>query len=581
MNVYELFADVVADIPDRAALIGGTGRGRRALRYDELHRHVDAVVCQLREHGLRPGDRVLLAVPISIETYVLMLALLKAGMSIMFIDPAHSARRVARILGEWPPAAVIATPAILMLRLLMPELRRIPRQFCVNAGAPGAVRLDTRRRHGETLAACARRSADSALQSFTSGSTGEPKPVLRTHGFLRAQLEMLDGIAELRTGDIDYVTMPMFVLFNLARGVTSVIPACDLKQPGKADPAIVYAQLESERATRMIASPALLERLVSWGLRRRVTLPELKRVSTGGGPINPSLARRLFALAPNASLHMVYGSTEAEPIAAIEARLISVSDRARMRSGEGLLAGKPVTGCDLRILATRPEAPVGSLSAAQFERLAVAAGTIGEIVVTGPHVLSSYADSSRNAATKMDVDGRTWHRTGDAGYLDGEGRLWLVGRLAAAISDRRGTVFPFQVEYAAMATPGVRRAALVERDGRRTLVIEASGRVLQDQCAAFTTCVERFAVDRIRPLRRIPTDRRHNSKIDYPALHRLLDGPSQGVRLAVIQRISDSFRWFRRLTCTACHAFGRHLVKSRLRHDHWSGESTSVPLGKD
>ena len=581
MNIYELFADVVSEDGDRIALIGGTGRNRRALRFVDLQQRVGAIVGQLQEHGLSPGDRVLLAVPISIETYVLMLALLKAGMPIMVIDPAHSARRVSRILCEWPPAAIIATPAILMLRVLMPELRRISRHFCVDARTPGAVRLDTRRCHGETLPACARRSADSALLSFTSGSTAEPKPVLRTHGFLRAQLDMLDGIAELRTGDIDYVTMPMFVLFNLARGVTSVIPACDLKQPGKADPAIVCGQLESERVTRMIASPALLERLVSWGLRRRITLPGLDRVSTGGGPINPSLPRRLAALAPNASLHMVYGSTEAEPIAAIEARLISVSDRSRMRSGEGLLAGKPVTGCDLRILATHPEVPVGSLSAALFEKLAVGPGTIGEIVVAGSHVLSSYADSSCNAATKIDVAGRTWHRTGDAGYLDGEGRLWLVGRLAAAISDRRGTVFPFQVEYAAMATPGVRRAALVQRDGRRTLVIEASGSILQDRYAALTTCVERFAVDRIRPLRRIPTDRRHNAKIDYPALHRLLDGPSLGLRLAVIQRISDGFRWLRRLICTAGHAFGRHLVASRLRHHHRSAETRSGRLAED
>jgi len=111
-----------------------------------------------------------------------------------------------------------------------------------------------------------------------------------------------------------------------------------------------------------------------------------------------------------------------------------------------------------------------------------------------------------------------WHRTGDAGYLDVNGRLWLLGRCAAKVSDARGTLWPFAVETVAMNHPGVRRAALVAEEGRRLLVIECSGMSGTDIAAGL----EWAQIDEIRSLPRLPVDRRHNAKIDYPALRALL-----------------------------------------------------------
>jgi acyl-CoA synthetase (AMP-forming)/AMP-acid ligase II len=168
-------------------------------------------------------------------------------------------------------------------------------------------------------------------------------------------------------------------------------------------------------------------------------------------------------------------------------------------------------------------------------------GNAGEIVVSGEHVISGYADPARDRDTKIRVQETVWHRTGDAGYFDASGRVWLVGRCAAALSDYRGTVYPFQVEYAVSAVRGIRRAALIEKDGDRILVLESSGREFRTHCAEAAKCVAQFDIDRIVTVHRIPVDRRHDAKVDYPALNRLLDGRWRRYRDRFVEMVSSVF----------------------------------------
>ena len=565
MNAFEMFNDVLKENPDRTAVLSGIGDGRQSLTYGELQLRVDQVASTLTQHGLKAGDRVLLSVPMSIETYIVMLALLKAGMVTMIIDPGHGAGRIASILRAWPPAAIVSTRTILLFRFLMPEMRAIPRRFVVNGVAGGAISLATDAEDQSRFDTVPRSSADSALLTFTSGSTGEPKPVVRSHGFLQHQIVALLPVAKVIPGDIDFVAMPLFVLFNLANGVTSVLPACDIKRPGKADPRVILAQINGDAATRIVASPALLDRLASYCIRKSRAMPSLRRISTGGGPVPPGLPCKLKRVAPAASICMVYGSTEAEPIAAIEDHEVSVTAGRQMRSGAGLLVGRPVEGCAVKIFDSQPSAAAGPFTHCEFEHVCVPDGSIGEIVVSGKHVLHGYADATRNRETKIAVDGQTWHRTGDAGYFDDSGRLWLVGRCSAAITDRFGSVYPFQVEYAMSGTDGVRRAALISRGGERVLVLETRGREFETDRAAAGQCIANHRIDRIVTLRKIPVDRRHDAKVDYPALHRLLEGKWARARLYLAESISAVFRCLRRTyrsICNHCN-FARAATKVR------------------
>ena len=142
----------------------------------------------------------------------------------------------------------------------------------------------------------------------------------------------------------------------------------------------------------------------------------------------------------------VYGSTEAEPIAHAPGSLLTQEDVSAMRTGRGLLAGRPVKEIQLRIIPDQWGKPIRALSLNDFDGLCLPAAEPGEIVVSGEHVLAGYLNGQGDEESKFTVAGRRWHRTGDAGYLDYAGQLWLLGRCSACIRDTHGTLYPFEVE---------------------------------------------------------------------------------------------------------------------------------------
>jgi acyl-CoA synthetase (AMP-forming)/AMP-acid ligase II len=216
----------------------------------------------------------------------------------------------------------------------------------------------------------------------------------------------------------------------------------------------------------------------------------------------------------------VYGSTEAEPIAHIDADEVTTDDLTAMRSGRGLIAGGPVPDVRLAIVADEWGKRRAALSTQELAAARLPAGEIGEIIVTGDHVLTGYLGGVGDEETKFRVADQVWHRTGDAGCFDERGRLWLQGRCAARIDDDRGRLYPFGVECVAMTFPEVRRAAAMAHQGRRLLAIEAEGdQMLEQRLQAATAWAQ---IDKIVFIESIPVDKRHNAKIDYPALRERL-----------------------------------------------------------
>ncbi|MBL9213216.1 MAG: AMP-binding protein, partial [Opitutaceae bacterium] len=345
---------------------------------------------------------------------------------------------------------------------------------------------------------------------------------VRSHGFLLAQHRVVARHLALVPGEVDLATLPVFTLANLASGVTTVLPDLDLRRPGAVNGASVVAAVARFGVTRITASPAFFERLGAPVTASGQPLPTLRKLFTGGAPVFPRVLALLQATAPAARVAAVYGSTEAEPIAHLDAAEISAADRAARQSGQGLLAGAPVAEIRLRVLRDRWGAARGALTAADFAAETMPAGEAGEIVVTGEHVLRGYLGGVGDEETKFSVDGETWHRTGDAGRLDDKGRLWLLGRCAARIDDGHGRLYPFTAECVAMTLPEVRRAAFVSHAGRRYLVVEAprAGPDLEGRLAAALRWAHPAAILFVRTL---PVDRRHNAKVDYPGLRRWLE----------------------------------------------------------
>jgi acyl-CoA synthetase (AMP-forming)/AMP-acid ligase II len=144
-------------------------------------------------------------------------------------------------------------------------------------------------------------------------------------------------------------------------------------------------------------------------------------------------------------------------------------------------------------------------------------------VVSGGHVLGGYLDGKGDEETKFRVDGAVWHRIGDAGYLDAADRLWLLGRCVARIRDQHGDLYPFAAETAVYQDPDVRRAAVVAHKGKRILAVEFHDGRASCDVAALKAALAWTHLDEVRVCKRIPVDKRHNAKIEYPSLYKMLD----------------------------------------------------------
>lgn len=519
MNTAELLLRQARQRPDAPAIVetrDGVDRTLTFAQLDDLSARGAAV---LRAAGLKPGQRALVLQTMSIELYVALTALFRAGVVAVFLDPSAGRDHVARCCAMQPIDAFLGSPKAHLLRLLVPAVRRIPRRWHFGTGwIPGSAPWPARRDAAAPDPAVFPADPDfPALLTFTSGSTGQPKAAVRSHGFLAAQHAALVESIGLEAGQVDLTTLPIFALANLASGVVSILPDADLRRPGAVDPGPIVAQIRRLRPSRTGASPAFYERLLGSG----EALPEFAQIFTGGAPVFPSLMDRLADAAPNARIVAVYGSTEAEPIAHVARDQMDAHDRAATASGKGLLAGVPERCVALRIVAERPGEPAGSYSAAEFDATTQPAGVPGEIVVHGGHVLPGYVGGVGDAETKIRVDGAIWHRTGDSGMLDERGRLWLLGRTAARIVDDRGTLYPFAVEAAARQVPGVARAALIGWKGRRLLLVEPDPARPPDP-DAVRAALDGVVLDEVRTIARIPMDRRHNAKVDYPELEKML-----------------------------------------------------------
>ncbi|MEM7015244.1 MAG: AMP-binding protein, partial [Verrucomicrobiota bacterium] len=245
MNLVELLSANATQNPDRLALVDGKGQ---SLTFAQLDRLSQRGAQQLLDAGVSRGDAVMFAHPIAIEVYVALLASFRIGAVAVFFDPSAGREIIDAAVERTNPKAFFGGAKAHLLRLLKPSVRKIPVKFATVPGIPAKRWLAGVERPHEVIADC--EAVDPALITFTSGSTGQPKAVVRSHGFLLAQYEALSGAMHFEAGDVDLITLPVFTLANLAAGMTSVLAHTDLAKPGSADAAPIDRQLQNETQAR-------------------------------------------------------------------------------------------------------------------------------------------------------------------------------------------------------------------------------------------------------------------------------------------------------------------------------------------
>ena len=287
-----------------------------------------------------------------------------------------------------------------------------------------------------------------------------PKGAVYSHGNFSAQVELLRQVYDIRPGEIDLPTFPLFALFAPALGMTSVVPEMDFTRPADVDPVKIIAAIEKFQITTMFGSPALINRVGRYGEVQGTKLPSLKRAISAGAPVPAAVLQRFTnMLSAEAQVFTPYGATEALPVCSIGSAEILGDTCHATDQGRGVCVGKPVPGIELEVIAISDE-PIANWNA----DLKLGVGEIGEIVVKGPQVTQSYFNRSQSTAlgkiADLEHDG-FYHRMGDLGYRDEQGRIWFCGRKAHRVVAAQETLFTIPCEAIFNTHQAVFRTALV------------------------------------------------------------------------------------------------------------------------
>ncbi len=543
VNVGAFLARTAAEHPDLAAVIEPAGRtGWRTVRYAELAARADAVAHGLVELGLRRGDRAALLVRPGADLVALTYALFLIGAVPVVVDPGMGVRALIGCLARTRPVAFLGVPLAHVARRL--HGRRLasvaidvvvgPRRF------PGARTLEQIARPGRgAFPPADTRAGDPAAILFTSGSTGPAKGVLYHHGAFAAQIEAVRRMCTIRAREVDLACFPLFALFDAALATTAVIPRLDPSRPARCQPESIAAALADHGCTYTFGSPAIWRRVIPWAERHDARFPTLRGAWIAGAPVPVQLVEAFRRrLGSGGEVHTPYGATECLPVSTIRgAELLALRDR--IEGGGGSCVGRPAPGIEIALVPVH-DSPIERWN----EGLLVPGGELGEICARGPVVTRAYFEEPRaDALSKIPSDGGPWHRTGDVGWFDDAGRLWIVGRKAHRIETADGAFDPVPVENVCDLHPRARRTALVGAGPRGAaqcvLFVEPEKGAFprsEAERAAFTGELEALRAERLRPVgpnrvpnitrtvftRSFPVDVRHNAKIRREELGRTL-----------------------------------------------------------
>lgn len=526
--------------PDRIAVIepaGGRGTSRTYKRYTyaQLSADAEAVAVGLRDIGIHEGTRTVFMAPPSYQASVVGIALSRVGAVFLWIDPSVGYLNVAERLGRVAPEAFVGVPIAHAGRTLFGWGPRFNvTSIVVDGWFPGAHTVASLKRPVTATPQPPNVMPDDPSHVlYTTGSTGPAKPAVYLHrNFCAVYRAAHTGwrFAESATPPVDLAAFPAFLFIGLSAGGTTVVPPINFVRQGPADvdPQAIIEVINDTGVRTFFASPALLERVAKHAQTNHLSMPSLVRVIGGGAPVfAPLIEAFLPVMAEGGEVWGNYGATEALPSTEMGSTEFLAETHALTAKGAGICVGRPFPGIEIRVV----EVTDGPLARLEDAR-ACAIGEVGEIVVCGPNISPLYFDDplSTEKNKSYDAQGRVWHRLGDGGHLDADGRLWVAGRTNQRLRTAAGPIFPMHVEAIFDAHPRVRRSGLVGvPDGdfeRPVLCVEtwetlpkASQRALADEL--FALAADNPNATPVRHMLfkdALFLDPRHNAKIERTAL---------------------------------------------------------------
>jgi acyl-CoA synthetase (AMP-forming)/AMP-acid ligase II len=444
----------------------------RALSHRELYRATAVVVARLRALGVGPGDRVALMLPPGFDYCLAMMGAMSGAVAVPLPFDATDRER-ARDLERLPPRLVVTGGA---------EAERVDEVAArLGIATVAADDLCDWSRIGLMgfLAAPEIAPERTAVILHTSGTTGLPKRVPRSHRALIVGSRAVIGSTGLTPDDVLLLASGLHNISALGNLLNALLSGgCCLAAPGL-DPVAFGGWLEEGNPTWTFLTPThlrlILETAAALGRERVVgERSRLRLVRAGTQPLPP--ATRMHAEQQlGATILDTYGMTEAHSITAWG------PGGEEQRDGS---VGKPLA-VSLRIIDENGED--------------VPSGTLGAIVVRGPTVMDGYLDDPEASAAVFIPDG--WFRTGDLGYLDADGFLFIVGRAKTQINRGGEQIAPEEIDLILQEHPAVAEAAAFAVPDARLGEDVVAAVVLRPGMIATAREMRAFLLDRLAPPR--------------------------------------------------------------------------------
>ncbi|MFE2888405.1 4-coumarate--CoA ligase family protein [Streptomyces graminifolii] len=440
LPIHDAVLARAAEFGDEPALVDGTdGTTLTYAQLDAFHRRIAA---GLADAGVRKGDVLALHSPNTVAFPLAFYAATRAGASVTTVHPLATPEEFAKQLRDSEARWIVTLSPLLAAARRAAELAGGVEEIFVCDSAPGHRSL------ADMLGSTAHEPVvdidpvtDVAALPYSSGTTGTPKGVMLTHRQIATNLAQLEPAVPTGPGDRILAVLPFFHIYGLTALMNAplrqgaavvVLPRFDLET--------FLAAIENHRITGLYVAPPIVLALAKHPAVAQYDLSSLKYIISAAAPLDANLAAACSQRLGLPPVGQAYGMTELSP----GTHVVPVRDMPTAPPGT---VGKLIAGTEMRVVSLDdPDKDLGI-------------GEAGELLIRGPQVMKGYLGRPDETAAMIDPDG--WLHTGDVGYVDDGGWLFVVDRVKELIKYKGFQVAPAELEALLLTHPGIADAAVV------------------------------------------------------------------------------------------------------------------------
>ena len=470
-NIISLFDQAVQDCPDRIYMI----ENEKQISYADVDQQVKRIANVLTGQGILPGQTVAIMLPNSISFGIATLAVLKMGAVAAPLNSNAPSPEIENQINDLNVAAVISSDSFLPLLEDAGVFKNCPVLFWSesqdsNLSSKGMNLNQLMAEASEDFDAWQPEQKNLALLLNTSGTTGKPKAVQLTHKNVIAMLQGLDGnFWQLQEDDVLLQSAPVNTIFAQSIFLGTIIAKATLTILPRITPQSFMQVMMRDKVTFFPGVPMMAQMMMKAPPQVDPGLSSLRRVMLSGMALSLDLAMA-FEERFGAKVLYGYGMTEAVPIS-------KTNDLSGTPKGS---VGKAAEGIEISIIDENSNI--------------LPAGQTGEILIKGPQVFTGYYNAPElNAA----ILSNGWYHTGDAGYLDENGYLFLVDRVKDIIKTAGHTIYPAEVEAVLKEHPAIFQAAVVGKPHEGVGEVVQAFVVLKPESSATAQEIIAFCKERL------------------------------------------------------------------------------------